>query len=232
MVWSPLHLLLVLTVFVDLVKKYVLIYELNQPSLIMLPGCAVSTVAAVLPGPGVGRRRPGGMRRMIGMRMWHPIRRPRPRRAQPAAVPPRPRPLAIPIPIPLLIPVSVSLAIPLPVSIPVPLSISLPLRPASLSVHQIVRLQWALFPTLPILMFVFTSAGVEKRYGRELSRFATWYKLVEACERMEWIGLVKVSEIMILLQAQTNVTYRSCRLFSEGSGSHSPSSSFLFTPDV
>lgn len=156
----------------------------NLPSLIML---ARGAVAAVLSRARVGRRRPCGMRRVVRMRVRHAVCGPRPRRAtQPAAIPSRPLP--IPVPVPLLIPISVPFAIPLPVSISVPVSVSIPLWPAPLSVHQIVRLH-ALFPILPILMFVFTSAGMEKRYGRELTSRLARYKLVEACKQMKLMNL-------------------------------------------
>lgn len=129
-----------------------------SPPLVVWSGRAVCALRAVLPGAGVGGRRPGGVRgvrRVLGVRVRQDVGRPGARRADAAAVPARARALAVPVSLPVPVPLSV------PVPLPVAVSVPLPLRPTPLSVHQIVPLQ-APIPILAILVLVFMSAGMDK----------------------------------------------------------------------
>lgn len=122
-------------------------------------------VASVLAWARVGGRRPRGMRRVrrvrgvvrVGMRR---VGRPHARWTHTAAVATRARPLPVPVSFALSVTVPVSLTIPVSFPVAIPIALPLPLRPAPLSVHQIVSLQ-ASFPISAILVLVFMSADME-----------------------------------------------------------------------
>lgn len=128
------------------------------PSLIVSSRIAVTSI---LPRAWICRRRPSGVRRVIRMRMWHPVSRSGTWRAGAAAVPTSARPVSIAVMAPVSVAFSVSFSVPFPVPVSIAFSLSLPLGSAPLSVDQIVPLQ-APISILAILVLVFISAGMEE----------------------------------------------------------------------